>query len=316
MEKRTASTSSFEDEVLESSDRAENSSKLEDPESFNSLEPPPLDWRSDSSSEVCSLRDIEEPGSFSMDTPSEELSDYSVHNTSCTPTEAEDFSSKAAGYCANSKQSMTDSNVPETPEKDFEKNSTESRQQHDLDHAYIQDLLNQLQLFHPSPPCKEPEPEKSTFSADPSTQTLSSSCSEPEVSTYPTCSEGSSVSGLLFTVSQQRELLELLEDPEPQEEFQESQEDHSVSTEQASESNIAQLPECQTRYITRRGEADEMVSVSYGSDVWHSPFEEEFMMSGYSENEGMEQWQQSRCMISDESASPGADLVGKSIYCT
>ncbi|XP_058257381.1 amyloid-beta A4 precursor protein-binding family A member 3 isoform X2 [Hemibagrus wyckioides] len=316
MEKRTdvsddkvaSSSSSFEDEVLESSDRAENHSKLEDPESFNSLEPPPLDWRSDTSSEACSLRDIEEPGSFSMDTPSEELSDYSAHNTSCTPTEAEDFSNKEAGHCANSKQRMTESNVPETPEKDFEKNSTESRQQHDLDHAHIQDLLNQLQLFHPSLPCKEPEPEKSTFSADPSTQTLSSSCSEPEVSAYPTCSEGSSVSGLLFTMSQQRELLELLEDPEPQEEFQESQEDHSVSTEQASESNIAQLPECQTRYITRRGEADEMVSVSYGTDVWHSPFEDEFMMSGYSENEGMEQWQQSRCMISDESASPGADV--------
>lgn len=318
MEKQTdisqnkEASSSFKDEVQGSSTQVENL------DSFNPIEPPPLDWRSDSSSEVCSIRDIEESASFSMDTPLEELSDYGAQNTSCTPTEVEDLTNQEAEDHTNN----TKSNVSESLEKDLEKtrqNPTESCRQHDLEHAHIQDLLNQLQLFHPTPSSKdpEPEPEKSTFSADPVTEPLSSSCLVPDVSAYPVGSKGSTVSGLLFTVSHQKELLELLEDPEPQE-LQESQEDQLTSTEPATEShiesNIAQLPECQTRYITRRGEADEMVSVSYGSDVWHSPFQDEFTNSGYSEEEGMEQWQQSRCLIPDESVSHEADVVGKSIY--
>ncbi|GAA6102436.1 amyloid-beta A4 precursor protein-binding family A member 3 [Tachysurus ichikawai] len=309
--------SSLKDEVLESSDQVENHCKLEDLESFNSVEPPPLDWRSDSSSEACSLHDMEEPGSFSMDTPLEDLSDFSAHSTSCTPKQVEDFANKEAEDRTNDTQRMNKSNVPETPEEDLEKTRekpTECHRQHDLDHADIQGLLNQLQLFHPTSPSEDPEPEKSSFSSDPVSETLSSSGSVPDVSAYPTCLEGSSASGLLFTVSHQKELLELLEDPEPQEaqDFQKSQEDHLTSREQATkshiENNIAQLPECQTRYITRRGEADEMVSVSYGTDIWHSPFEDECMMSGYPENKGMEHWQESRCMISDESASHGADV--------
>ncbi|KAB5559282.1 hypothetical protein PHYPO_G00027300 [Pangasianodon hypophthalmus] len=331
MEKQTDIThnkvaSSFKDEV-------ENHSKLEELDSFNPIEPPPLDWRSDSSSEACSLRDIEEPGSFSMDTPLDELSDYGARNTSFTPTEVENLTSQEAEELTNREvedltnqkaedhtnntQRMNESNVPEPLEKNLEKTRqrpTENRRQHDLDHVQIQDLLNQLQLFHTTPPKNPtPEPEKSTYSADHATENLSSSCLVPDVSDYQTCSEGSTVSGLLFTVSHQKELLELLEDPEPQEpqEFQESQEDHPSYTEQTTESHtetILQLPDCQTRYITRSGEADEMVSVSYGTDIWHSPFQDELMMSGYSEDEVMKQWQQSKCMFSAESASHGADV--------
>lgn len=326
--------SSFEDEVLESSTQAENHSKLEDQDSFNPTEPPPLDWRSDSSSEACSLRDTEVPGSFSMDTPLDELSDYGAHNTSFTPTDVENLTSQEAEELANQEaedhtnntQRMNESTIPEPLEKNLEKTRqkpTENRRQHDLDHSHIQDMLNQLQLFHQTPPSKdpspEPEPEKSTLSVDRVTENLSSPSLVPDISAYQTCSEGSTASGLLFTVSHQRELLELLEDPEPQEpqEFQESQEDHPIYTEQTTEShigNISQLHDCQTRYITRSGEADEMVSVSYGSDIWHSPFQDELMMSGYSEDQVMEQWQQSKCVFSDELASHGADVVGETLF--
>lgn len=328
-------TSSFKDEGLESSTQAENHSKLEDQDSFNPTEPPPLDWRSDSSSEACSLGDIEEPGSFSMGTPLDELSDYGAHNTSFTPTDLENLPSQEAEEelpnqeaedRTNNTQRMNKSTIPEPLEKNLEKTRqkpTKNRQQHDLDHSHIQDLLHQLQLFHPTPaskdPSPEPEPERSTLSADCVTENLSSSSLVPDISASQTCAEGSTVSGLLFTVSHQRELLELLEDPEPQEaqEFQESQEDRPIFTEQTTEShtgNISQLRDCQTRYITRSGEADEMVSVSYGSDIWHSPFQDELMVSVYSEGEVMEQWQQSKCVLSDELASRRADMVGETLF--
>ncbi|XP_060797588.1 amyloid-beta A4 precursor protein-binding family A member 3 isoform X2 [Neoarius graeffei] len=324
-------TSSFKDEGLESSTQAENHSKLEDQDSFNPTEPPPLDWRSDSSSEACSLGDIEEPGSFSMGTPLDELSDYGAHNTSFTPTDLENLPNQEAEEelpnqeaedRTNNTQRMNKSTIPEPLEKNLEKTRqkpTKNRQQHDLDHSHIQDLLHQLQLFHPTPASKDPspEPERSTLSADCVTENLSSSSLVPDISASQTCAEGSTVSGLLFTVSHQKELLELLEDPEPQEaqEFQESQEDRPIFTEQTTEShtgNISQLRDCQTRYITRSGEADEMVSVSYGSDIWHSPFQDELMVSVYSEGEVMEQWQQSKCVLSDELASRRADMEAES----
>lgn len=331
--------SSFKDEVLESSAQAENHSDVEDLDTVNPVEPPPLDWRSDSSSEVSSLRDFEEPGSVSVDTPLEELRDCGACNTSCTSAEVENFTSREvhelpnrevedltnqkAEDSTNNAQRMNECNdVPEPLEKNLGKTRqkpAENFQQHDIDHSHIQELLNQLQLFHPTPPSKdptpEPEPEKSAFSADCATEDLSSSCFVPDVSTYQTCPDGSTASGLLFTVSHQRELLELLEAPEPKEtqEFQEYQEDHPIYTEQTAETqigNLSKLPDCQTRYITRSCEADEMVAVSYGSDIWHSPFDE-FMMTGYTNDEVMEQ---SKFLFSDELASRGADVVGETLF--
>ncbi|KAF5910025.1 amyloid beta A4 precursor protein-binding family A member 3-like [Clarias magur] len=302
---------SFQDEVQED--------KLEDLDSFNPIEPPPLDWRSDSSSEASSLKDIEERGSFSMDTPLDESSDCRAHNTSFTPTEVENrvleelpdqLSNHNAEDCINNTRRTKESNVSALLENNLAKTRekpTGNLRQYDQDHAHIQDLLNQLQLFHPAP---ETQLEMSNFSADHVAEDMSSSCSVTEFNTNQMHSEKSTVSGLLFTVSNQRELLELLEVPEPQEP-QESPEDGPVYTEQTNESqigNVPQLPDCRTRYITRTGEADEMVSVSYGSEIWHSPFQDEVMMSGYSEDEVTEQWQQPRCIVSDERASPGADV--------
>lgn len=320
--------SSFKNEVLECSTQAENISKQEDPDTFNPIEPPPLDWRSDSSSEVCSLKDVEETGSLSMDTSLEGLSDCGTHNTSFTPRdvgnltsqeakelpnqEGEDLINQNAEDCTNNTDRINKCKVPEPLEKNLEK--TKHCQQHDIDHSHIQDLLNQLQLFHPMPPSKdstpEPEAEKPAFNDNHATKNLSSSCLLPDVSAYQTCSLESAASGLLFTMSHQRELLKLLEVPEPQEpqEFQESQKDHPTYTEQT---EISQLPDYQTRYLTRSGEADEMVAVSYDSDIWHSPFPDELMMSSYLEEELMEE---SKCVISDELASCGADVVSGSLF--
>ncbi|KAL6469312.1 hypothetical protein MHYP_G00228360 [Metynnis hypsauchen] len=280
---------------------------LEDLDSFNLIEPPPLDWRSDSSSE-CSLRDIDEPGSShtdSMEAPVEELSDYGAQNTSFTPAESP---SEMEGLI-NQETGMNEPEILEnSPKEKREEKPREEHKQRDMDHSHIQTLLTQLQLFHPTPSPKETaqeaEPEQSTCSPDVLTDTHSSQCAAPEVNTYQTCPEGIIASGLLFTESHQRDLLQLLEEPEPLE-------PQPVCTAQTNENNIehmSQLIDLQTRYTAQSVEADEVVSISYGQDTWHSPFQDEFMVSGYSEDEVLEQWRQSKGLSSDEIPCHRADV--------
>ncbi|KAI4904250.1 hypothetical protein NFI96_031779 [Prochilodus magdalenae] len=277
---------------------------LEDLDSFNLIEPPPLDWRSDSSSEG-SLRDIDEPGSFhtdSMDAPVEELSDYGAQNTSFTPTETpsemEDITNQEMGM--NEPDILEDN----AEEKREEMPETENRQQ-DMDHSHIQTLLTQLHLFHPTPSPKdtaqEPEPGQSTSSPDALTDRHSSPCLMPDV--YQTCSEGRTVSGLLFTESHQRDLLQLLEEPE-------LRDPDPVEAAQTTDNNFEHMSQLlpQTRYKTQSGETDEVVSVSYGQDIWHNPFQDEFMVSNYSEDEVLERWRQSKGLSSDEMTCRSADV--------
>ncbi|XP_036442130.1 amyloid-beta A4 precursor protein-binding family A member 3 [Colossoma macropomum] len=321
---------SFEDELLESSElipqrtasaklavettddnyhasthagKSLTSPLLEDLDSFNLIEPPPLDWRSDSSSE-CSLRDIDEPGSShtdSMEAPLEELSDYGAQNMSFTPAETP---SEMEGL-TNQEMEMSE---PEILENSPEEKPEEERRPRDMDHSHIQTLLTQLQLFHPTPSPKEtihePEPEQSTSSPDTLTDRHSFLCPEPEGNTYQTCTEGSIASGLLFTESHQRDLLQLLEEPE-------TREPQPVYTAQTTENNIehvSQLIDPQTRYTAQSVEADEVVSISYGQDTWRSPFQDEFMVSGYSEDELLAQWRQSKGLSPDEIPCHRADV--------
>ncbi|XP_072516180.1 amyloid-beta A4 precursor protein-binding family A member 1 [Salminus brasiliensis] len=286
------------------------SPQLEDLDSFNLIEPPPLDWRSDSSSE-CSLRDIDDPGSFntdSMDAPLEELSDYGAPNMSCTPTEtpSEDLTSQEMGIDDSNGNTLQTNLVEE--EKEEEESPKEQVGRQDLDHSHIQTLLTQLQLFHPTPSpndiTQEPEQERPASSPDTLTDRHFSPCLLPEISALPTCPEGNIASGLLFTESHQRDLLEILEEPE-------SKEPQVIYTAHSVDSHIghmSQLNDHQTRYISQSGEADEMVSVSYGQDMWHSPFEDEFMVSGYSKDEVLEQWQQSKGLSSDKVSSDSGDV--------
>ncbi|XP_066504424.1 amyloid-beta A4 precursor protein-binding family A member 3 [Hoplias malabaricus] len=272
---------------------------LEDLDSFNLIEPPPLDWKSDSSSE-CSLQDMNEPGSFhtdSMDVPLEELSDYGAQNTRFTPTETptefEDLTNQEV-------------NEPEILEKKEEKAEEEHKCQ-DLDHSHIQTLLNQLHLFHPTPSptdtALQTESNQQASSPDAVNHSHSSPCQEPDVGTYQSCSDGIA-SGLLFTESHQRDLLELLEGREPTE-------PHAVYQPQNTEGHnehMPQLTDTCTRYTTQSGEADEVVCVSYGQDTWHNPFLDRFMVSGYSEDKVLEDWQQSKGVSSDEVPSHSADV--------
>lgn len=292
---------------------AENlkSSPLEDLDSFNLIEPPPLDWRSDSSSE-CSLRDIDEPGSFhtdSMEAPTEELRDCGgqiMNFTPETPSEIEDLT--------NQEVEMNQPNTGEILQKSIQDKREEKPEEHqsrkqDMDHSHIQTLLTQLQLFHPTSSkdaTKELETEQSTSTPESLTDRHSSACLVPEVSPYQTCPEGSIASGLLFTESHQRDLLALLEEPE-------SKEPDLSYTAQTSDSHIghlSQLIDHQTRYTAQSGEADEMVCVSYNQDIWHNPLEDEFMVSGYSEDEVSERWLQVKSLSSDDMPSHSADVVG------
>uniref|UniRef100_A0AAY5F0T7 Amyloid-beta A4 precursor protein-binding family A member 3 n=1 Tax=Electrophorus electricus TaxID=8005 RepID=A0AAY5F0T7_ELEEL len=225
------------------------SPQLEDLDSFSLIEPPPLDWRSDSSSEACSLKDIDEPGSFptdSLEAPIDELSNYDGQNTSSTPTEVEDLTSQEMG--------MNESSIAKKLEKSLEKKNEEKPKdevgQPDVDHSHIQMLLTQLHLFHPT----------------------------------PTCPEANTVSGLLFTESHQKDLLELLEEPEPKE-------PPTTFMDQATSSHnwhMAKLIEPQTICISPSAETDEMVAISYDQDIWHRHLQDEFVMSGYSEHEDIE----------------------------
>uniref|UniRef100_A0A8B9J5D8 Amyloid-beta A4 precursor protein-binding family A member 3 n=1 Tax=Astyanax mexicanus TaxID=7994 RepID=A0A8B9J5D8_ASTMX len=210
------------------------SPQLEDLDSFNLIEPPPLDWRSDSSSE-CSLRDMDDPGSFhtdSTDAPLEELSDCGASNLGFTPAE-------------------TPSEDP-TKEKKEERPKEQIRQR-DLDHSHIHSLLTQLQLFHPTPPptdiTPESKQEKSACSPEFLAGQHSSTCLVPEISEISTCTEGNIASGLLFTESHQKDLLQLLEEPEPEE-------PHAIYTAHSNDSHaghIPQLSDPQTGYISQTG---------------------------------------------------------------
>lgn len=254
-------------------------------DSLNLVEPPPLDWRSDSSSEACSLKDLDDSETFPVNPLSDEISPFKSQSTESTPTEVEDL---------NMNDSITTENLDRGVRQD------------DLDHTHIQTLLTQLQLFHPTAPHKEPlqrQPEERTFDAE----SHVSSCTAHEISAHPGSSEGSITAGLLFTESHQKDLLQLLEDPEPEE--PQSPERHQNS--ESHIGDISELTDCQTRYVRQTGEADEMISVSYGPDIWHNHFQGEFMMSGYSEEDMMERWQQSEGVSSDELASHSANVVGE-----
>ncbi|XP_062868536.1 amyloid-beta A4 precursor protein-binding family A member 1 [Trichomycterus rosablanca] len=233
-----------------------------------------------------------------MDPPSEKKSVFKSQSAGLTPTEVEDLTMN---------DSITADVLVKNPAQMTEKPEREARH-HDLDHSHIQTLLTQLQLFHPTTPPEEPaqeqEPKKSTFDTDFATESHTSSCMVHEIGAHPTSSEGNIGAGLLFTESHQKDLLQLLEDPEPEE-------PQSLERPQTAESHIgdiSELTDYQTRYVRQTGEADEMISVSYGPDIWHNHFQDEFMMSGYSEDEMMERWQQSEGVSSEESASHSANV--------
>ncbi|MBN3302957.1 APBA1 protein, partial [Amia calva] len=115
--------------------RESASPSLDELDSFKFIEPPPLDWRSESSSDVCSVAETDD-GSFlppDMDPPEDRLSELGL------PPDP-----SPCGSLPN--QEQDDSTGSELEEDEEEEQSGEYRLD-DEDHTQIQALLAQLQTF-------------------------------------------------------------------------------------------------------------------------------------------------------------------------
>uniref|UniRef100_A0AAY4CH26 Amyloid-beta A4 precursor protein-binding family A member 3 n=1 Tax=Denticeps clupeoides TaxID=299321 RepID=A0AAY4CH26_9TELE len=166
-----------EDEVLAMMSAQDGAAKPDDLDSFNLIEPPPLDWRSDSSSDDASPGDDENLELLSADDVMRGFRHQGGLSSSL---------SEAQGAGDGTGQEA---------EEDTEIES-EERGQNDVDHSHIQNLLSQLQSLN-STPAQEQMPE------DP----------PEDAAVHPPAPERSTTSGLLFSESHQRDLLGFLEEP-------------------------------------------------------------------------------------------------------
>uniref|UniRef100_UPI003AAC98C0 amyloid-beta A4 precursor protein-binding family A member 3 n=1 Tax=Centroberyx gerrardi TaxID=166262 RepID=UPI003AAC98C0 len=259
-------------------------SEVEDLDSFNLIEPPPLDWKSDSSSEAGSADDLDEP-SFP---PAADGLEEAGPGGSVPPLEV----SAAAASPAVNRQELADDNAEpiqdveegdvgveeqegvrveerlaeeeeeevgdeeeeeeEVTFEEAENSVTEgaaevmNRRPGDEDHTRIHALLNQLQLMG-----EEPHPDRRSpprVAWRPYRSPSEPQSSAPSLITDVSDLESSlatETTGLLFSESHQRDLLGLLECTE-----------------------IA-APPPQAAYLPHRGEVDAVVSVSYDPDDAH-----------------------------------------------
>lgn len=231
--------------------------QVEDEESYNVIEPPPLDWRSESSSDAAS--DLDEPSSLTPVTPSgKNLETANPSDTAllCLNT-GEALASldvKVVGNIAEPIQGVLEleelgeaakkkeENRPEVLKSDREhqeglanvKNSTKEeevegieRKSDDDDHNSIHSLLNQLQLMGEEP--HPPHHGQNQYSS-------SSQLDSPAPSLI--VDDSTETTGLLFSESHHRDLLGML---------------------QFTDISTAPHPTC----VPQRGEVDAVVSVSY-----------------------------------------------------
>ncbi|XP_023699710.2 amyloid-beta A4 precursor protein-binding family A member 3 [Paramormyrops kingsleyae] len=210
---------------------------VEDLDSFNLIEPPPLDWRSDTSSEDASVAGMDDsrflPSDTMLDVP-----ENSVHGSWL-------FSETRA--CVQEPGLEQDGHQDSTARRDAEKMEDEKEQNEEYrpdggnNHFQIDDLLGQLQVVTPTP-------HHSTCTTDishsashmPVERTLAHS----EVNMLPE-NEEHQCSGLLFSESHQKDLLGLLE-------FEEK-------------GSPLQRP-ASLEYLSHRNEVDAVVSVSYSEE--------------------------------------------------
>lgn len=244
-------------------------SEVEDLDTYNPIEPPPLDWRSDSSSEAGSADDLDDP---SFPPSVENLDKASPSEPVLLPL---DVSNTVAPLDVNQKELVGDIAEPvrdveveleeedgavaeeegvrvedlegvgeyqeEAPLDDVENRVSEeevevaNRRSEDEDHSRIHTLLSQLQMMG-----EEPHPSRQTPSHLPQHQYSSRSelnACAPSLIT----DESTETTGLLFSESHQRDLLGLL---------------------QFTEITTATHPTC----LPHRGEVDAVVSVSYSQE--------------------------------------------------
>lgn len=272
---------------------------VEDLDTYNMIEPPPLDWRSDSSSdagsvgelESCSVGEFEVPGSLNTDLSEDTISavgDFAAQN----PTEAQEL-------CEN-KPSDFQKQVEERKVLNEETDVQVGKR--DLDHSHIQSLLTQLHLFHPSTPISSPAYYHPDDSANHSALHDSYMPTEAATHSYQSAtadSERSISSALLFSQEYQKDLLQLLEDPEPEEPGTFPQLVHTPLL----------TPSAEPRVGLRRqsSDADEMISISHSEDIWHRHLQDELLVTGIAEED---QWAASESVPPDQLAGENSDVVG------
>ncbi|XP_016087329.1 amyloid beta A4 precursor protein-binding family A member 3-like isoform X3 [Sinocyclocheilus grahami] len=275
------STNRAESTNLHSENR--QSPESEDPDSYNPIEPPPLDWRSDSSSEAGSVvglesrsvGDLEAPGSFDTGLNEDTVS-------------------------ADGQQETKEKYVEDRELRNEEKIKDKSAK-HDIDHSHIQSLLTQLHLFHPSATLENPlhhcTPDESASRGAPHksntpAEAAASSFQELEFSVQSACADADRnvPEALLFSHEYQKDLLQLLEAPEAAPLFV-----HAPPV----------TPKHQSGLRRQSSDADEMISISHSEDAWHRHLQDELLVSGIIEEE---QWTASKGLSADQSGSPNNDL--------
>ncbi|XP_016087328.1 amyloid beta A4 precursor protein-binding family A member 3-like isoform X2 [Sinocyclocheilus grahami] len=276
------STNRAESTNLHSENR--QSPESEDPDSYNPIEPPPLDWRSDSSSEAGSVvglesrsvGDLEAPGSFDTGLNEDTVS-------------------------AQDGQQETKEKYVEDRELRNEEKIKDKSAKHDIDHSHIQSLLTQLHLFHPSATLENPlhhcTPDESASRGAPHksntpAEAAASSFQELEFSVQSACADADRnvPEALLFSHEYQKDLLQLLEAPEAAPLFV-----HAPPV----------TPKHQSGLRRQSSDADEMISISHSEDAWHRHLQDELLVSGIIEEE---QWTASKGLSADQSGSPNNDL--------
>ena len=245
-------------------------SEVEDLDSFNMIEPPPLDWRSDSSSEAGSADDLDDP-SFppsvdsldkanseepvlvpsdisdpvaQIDTNQQELVQNNSEPEQNTEVEVEE-EDVAVDEEEEVRQEDLEGVEEEAEEEEDEKEVTfrdmenieteeevSNRTLADEDHSRIHSLLSQLQLMG-----EEPHPDHLT----PSHHDCSSTSEQEACASSLITDNSTETTGLLFSESHQRDVLGLLQ-----------------CTEIGARPRPTSLPHI--------GEVDAVVSVSYSQD--------------------------------------------------
>lgn len=326
----TRDGSGYSTNVPEFTNFSENlqSPESEDLDSYNPIEPPPLDWRSDSSSEagsvaeleICSVGDFEAHGSFIKELNEDIMSavnDYGAQDTSESSDKTEDLLAQEIceirpeiSVCqSQDPQQERQGNYPGdkdrksfNPEMKIEKIKEKEK---DVDHSHIQNLLTQLHLFKPSTSFDN----SATFTLDGSAnlgarhnphtpaESTASSLQELEFSAQSACahSDRNVPEALLFSHEYQKDLMQLLEDPEPEE----------LRTAPEFVHTRLVTPEHQSSLRRQSSDADEVISMSHSQDAWHRHLQDEFLVSGVAEDE---QWTQSEGLSGDQSVSPNNDL--------
>lgn len=287
------------------------SPELEDLDSYNLIEPPPLDWRSDSSSdagsvaelESCSVGEFEVPGSFNTDTTSavaqtstEAFSKTEEISSQKAVPEIQDFQKQEEAH----KRKVKQEDEKEVMNKETEKDKVNKR---DLDHTHIQSLLNQLHLFHPSTPISSPAHCDTNDSAN---RSAPHHTPTPPEAAAPSCHAQSATadpdrsvpSALLFSQEYQRDLLQLLDDPEPEEPRTVLQLVHTPL--------LTPSAEPQPGLRRQSSDADEMISISHSEDIWHRHLQDELLLSGITEED---RWAASEHLTPDQSVGENNDLV-------